>query len=653
MTDRGHATSTQLEEELADIRRYEDFSTIALIAIVTDWLSDIKLGYCSTGWWLNQKFCCWEIESEDGSCSDWIDWSQVMHLGPDVYIVKWLFYIFVGLAMSVASNLSIGKEGPSVHMACCVGNVISRCFQKFRTSKAEMREILTASSAAGVAVAFGSPIGGVLFALEEMSSMFPNRTMWMSFFCAMIATMVLQAMNPFRTGKLVMFQVSYDRDWHFFEYLFVVIIGIFGGLYGALVIKFNLMVAQFRKKVLKDYPITEAAVLAFITALVAYPNVFLRIDMTEIMGILFRECEGAEGENYHGICQEDKVGWMVALLFLATILRTLGTIVSYGCKVPCGIFVPSMAIGATFGRMIGLLVKAWQAADPEFFLFASCKPDVPCITPGTYAFLGAAAALCGVMRITVSVVVIMFELTGQITYILPTMIALMITRAVGDWFGHGGIADRYIRLNGYPFLEKEDYAFGVPVSHVMQEDLIVMTAAGMQLQDIEHILKTTPYQGFPVARSMNDAHASTICRFKSTGEDPEVVTSMSDDEHVIQGSSDVLDFGPYMDQTPITVHPKLHLETVMDMFKKLGPRVVLLEQRGKVVGLVTVKDVLKYMAHMENNAPSREDNYDGCSQVMQHLRAWIHKRDDQHITYTRLTNHSSMDESESHELRGR
>lgn len=42
-------------------------------------------------------------------------------------------------AMAVASNLSIGKEGPSVHMACCVGNVISRSFQKYRTSKGESK----------------------------------------------------------------------------------------------------------------------------------------------------------------------------------------------------------------------------------------------------------------------------------------------------------------------------------------------------------------------------------------------------------------------------------------------------------------------------------------------------------------------------------
>ena len=68
--------------------------------------------------------------------------------------------------------------------------------------------------------------------------------MWRSFFCALVATVTLsvrvswyrivhvltvkQAMNPFRTGKLVMFQVTYSRDWHFFEIIFFVVIGIFG-----------------------------------------------------------------------------------------------------------------------------------------------------------------------------------------------------------------------------------------------------------------------------------------------------------------------------------------------------------------------------------------------------------------------------------------
>ena len=113
---------------------------------------------------------------------------------------------------------------------------------------------------------------------------------------------------------------------------------------------------------------------------------------------------------------------MVLSLAFATILRTFLVIISYGCKVPAGIFVPSMAIGASFGRMVGILVQALHESFPDSRFFAACEPDVPCITPGTYAFLGAGAALSGIMHITVSVVVIMFELTGALTYILPTMV---------------------------------------------------------------------------------------------------------------------------------------------------------------------------------------------------------------------------------------
>jgi chloride channel 3/4/5 len=72
---------------------------------------------------------------------------------------------------------------------------------KVTTMIAKTREILSASSAAGVAVAFGSPIGGVLFSLEEMSANFPNKTMLRSFFCALIATMVLQVCIMTRVCK--------------------------------------------------------------------------------------------------------------------------------------------------------------------------------------------------------------------------------------------------------------------------------------------------------------------------------------------------------------------------------------------------------------------------------------------------------------------
>lgn len=56
----------------------------ALSSILTSWLSDLKLGYCSQGWYLNHKFCCWEIEEE--LCEDWKTWTQFSAIQWGVYV---------------------------------------------------------------------------------------------------------------------------------------------------------------------------------------------------------------------------------------------------------------------------------------------------------------------------------------------------------------------------------------------------------------------------------------------------------------------------------------------------------------------------------------------------------------------------------------
>lgn len=81
---------------------------------------------------------------------------------------KTLLIKSIGLPLSIASGLSVGKEGPSIHYAVCTGNVVMRLFDKYKRNAAKTREILSASAAAGVGVAFGSPIGGVLFSMEVM-----------------------------------------------------------------------------------------------------------------------------------------------------------------------------------------------------------------------------------------------------------------------------------------------------------------------------------------------------------------------------------------------------------------------------------------------------------------------------------------------------
>lgn len=85
------------------------------------------------------------------------------YLGVKTLVVKTL-----ALILSVASGLSLGKEGPYVHIATCVGNVACRMFSKYSHNDGKRREVLSASAASGIAVAFGAPLGGVLFSLEEV-----------------------------------------------------------------------------------------------------------------------------------------------------------------------------------------------------------------------------------------------------------------------------------------------------------------------------------------------------------------------------------------------------------------------------------------------------------------------------------------------------
>lgn len=85
---------------------------------------------------------------------------------------KTLLVKTIALVFSVSSGLSLGKEGPYVHIAACIGNICCRIFPKYNNNDGKRREVLSASSASGVALAFGSPLGGVLFSLEEVVAFF-------------------------------------------------------------------------------------------------------------------------------------------------------------------------------------------------------------------------------------------------------------------------------------------------------------------------------------------------------------------------------------------------------------------------------------------------------------------------------------------------
>lgn len=158
------------------------------------------------------------------------------------------------------------------------------------------------------------------------------------------------------------------------------------------------------------------------------------------------------------------------LLLFAFILKLALTIFTFGMKVPCGLFIPSLLLGAIMGRIVGIGVEQLAYTHPHLWIFAGeCNPESKFITPGLYAMVGAAAVLGGVTRMTVSLVVIMFELTGGVGYIVPLMAAAMASKWVGDALGRQGIYDAHIALNGYPFLDsKDEFSHTTLAADVMQ-----------------------------------------------------------------------------------------------------------------------------------------------------------------------------------------
>ena len=644
------------------------------INVASDWLGDLKTGYCKSGeggghFYLNRGFCCWGHE-ELAQCQGWTSWSSALHVKAAAgnFILGYIFYILysvlfafcagilvknfanyakhsgipeiktvlggfiirhfmglwtlivksLGLCLAVASGLWLGKEGPLVHVACCCANLLMKLSPTLNDNEARKREVLSAAAAAGISVAFGSPIGGVLFSLEQLSYYFPDKTMWQSFVCAMVAAVTLQAFNPFRTGKLVLYQVTYSSGWHGFEMVPFAFLGLMGGLYGGLFIKLNMRVSKWRKQSRwADSPIVEVLAVAVLTAIVNFPNKFMRAQSSELVYMLFAECANVKDDQF-GLCKTGAASAGVIFLLLeAAVVGFLLASVTFGLQIPAGIILPSMAIGALCGRAVGIVIEIWQGNHSRALIFATCEPDIPCITPGTYAIIGAAATLAGVTRMTVSIVVIMFELTGALTYVLPIMIAVMISKWVGDAFGKRGIYETWIHFNEYPFLDNRDDSPvpDVPVYQIMTqiEDLSVLTATGHTIQTIRDMLVAQPYRGFPVVSSATKniflgyiSRTELIFAIRTAAAEPRKLPPSTEVFFVHQPNAEphsTLDLRPWMDQTPITLNAKSSLQLTLSMFSKLGLRYVCFCDRGALRGLLTKKDIWYVLDSAEDESP--------------------------------------------------
>lgn len=376
--------------------------------------------------------------------------------------VRTLFYKVFGLIFVVASGLWLGKEGPLVHVSCCIFNIFYE-FVFTDINEATRRELLSAATATGISVAFNAPIGGVLFVVESMPTfLIPTKIMWNSFIAATVAVVTLSGINSFTAGTHMYEQNLFDIEFGNFSFLFLEVVpyatlGILGGVYGAIFTKLH---QKFSQKNLKhrirsrlclifkqpeSYSVyLEIGALIIITTLINFPFELTKLPLPAYLKVLFTACPSEMNSTSRNfICLSSNFVSAIKLLYI-TVQGTILTSYAFGADLPGGVLMPSLVLGGTTGRFLGIIFKSIQHA---LGWDATCTEGSCLVSPSSYAVIGAASFMTGVTKLTMSVVVIIFELSGAVSYVLPIMLTVMISKFVNDYLCKQNIYDTWSSEN--------------------------------------------------------------------------------------------------------------------------------------------------------------------------------------------------------------
>uniref|UniRef100_A0A8D0DBT5 Chloride voltage-gated channel 2 n=1 Tax=Sander lucioperca TaxID=283035 RepID=A0A8D0DBT5_SANLU len=418
----------------------------------------------------------------------------------------------IGLTCALGSGMPLGKEGPFVHVASLCAALLSKfmapLFGGIYMNELRNTEMLSAACAVGVGCCFAAPIGGVLFSIEVTSTFFAVRNYWRGFFAATFSAFIFRVLavwNQEEETITALFKTRFRLDFPFDlqELPAFAILGIACGFGGALFVYLNRLIVECMRKqktinkfLLRKRLVYPALVTLLISTLTFPPGFgqFMAGQLTqhESLVALFDNrtwCRHGVAEEFdytshHHAWKHPQVNVFITLI-LFIIMKFWMSAVATTMPVPCGAFMPVFLIGAGFGRLVGE-VMATMFPD-GIHADGSVYP----IVPGGYAVVGA-AALSGAVTHTVSTAVIVFELTGQISHILPVMIAVILANAVAQSL-QPSLYDSIIRIKKLPYLPElgmgHHEKYNIRVEDIMVRDVRYITLISCY-RDLQEMLLT-------------------------------------------------------------------------------------------------------------------------------------------------------------------
>uniref|UniRef100_A0A8C6VNI4 Chloride channel, voltage-sensitive 1a n=1 Tax=Nothobranchius furzeri TaxID=105023 RepID=A0A8C6VNI4_NOTFU len=556
----------------------------------------------------------------------------------------------IGLTAALGSGMPVGKEGPFVHIASICAAVLSRFMSFFSGAYRNpycYTDILTVGCAVGVGCCFGTPLGGVLFSIEVTSTYFAVRNYWRGYFAATFSAFIFRVLSVFNKDAVTitaLFRTNFRMDFPFDlqELPAFALIGISCGFLGAFFVWLNRQVVLFMRRpnamtrFLIKYRLIFPATVTLVIATLTFPPGFGQFMAGELMP---RECINSLFDNFtwtkiygspppvglgHSTAwlHPDVSVFVVLLLFF--FMKFWMSAVATTMPIPSGAFMPVFILGAAFGRMVGEIMATLF---PHGIVFDGILYR---IIPGGYAVIGA-AALTGAVTHTVSTAVICFELTGQISHILPMMVAVILANIVAQGL-QPSLYDSIIQVKKLPYLP--ELGFGhTRLYNIVVEDIMVRKVTFISSQstyrEVKHLLDSSSLKSIPLVDSKgkrvdNDGHSlqeQNLCE-KNSWESFAFV-----DEEEEEGKEKVKlrrffmpsSFGPFLmpeiraweeaemdlamemdeirvDPSPFQLVERTSLQKTHTLFSLLGLSHAYVTSIGKLVGVVALKEVRLFIS---------------------------------------------------------
>jgi len=519
-------------------------------------------------------------------------------LSPKTLVAK-----MVGLTLALGSGLSIGRLGPFMHISAISAALVARSgfFPHLAISAKQQIQAMSAALAAGVGATSGAPIGGTLLAIELMSSFYFIHWLPLSFYCVAVGYFV-QMRVAGGAGSYFITDTSFDLKAGnaFLQMFLFCLLGCITGMLGALFCKVVSFLFQARVTYFKGFKSGLALVVGFAAfhAMVClyFGGVMLLPSKKEVTYLMESEGDGAFIDipnRFAGTIFENCAG---AVYF--SVVKFLLAAVSLVLPIPAGTFGPIFEIGAGFGRLFGEILKVM---------------GMDWLDSRIFAVTGAAALTTGTLH-TVSVAVIMLELTGSSVNILPLLVACVVSYMVSKKFS-SDLFSELIRHRRLPLIlglretckydrsAWRDRLADLKVKSFMREELLVLTL-DMTRSEVYQLLAEQSFTRCPLVNNTDErillGSVSRLALEEAlvTERSEESVHEISRDLRPLKllesFSTNEEAFQEGIDRAPFQISDATPYWKCSTYFQMLGVTTMyVVDRRGRLVGILTKPEFIE------------------------------------------------------------